>query len=264
MIQQGPGPANHLLGKVRAGEPALGLWITLESPSITEMAVMSGLDWICVDLEHGHLGWETTQNHLRATAHSKTTPLVRIPELRRSYVQRALDIGAQGIVVPQVTSANDVRTAVRYALFHPNGSRGIGGERGLKWTLPEPSVLGALNEQTMVIPIIETPEGYSAIEDIAAVDGVKALMVGPADLCASLGRPGEWNIPEVEEALRRINDVARSHDIPTMILARGTIEDARDRINEGFGIIGIGSDSQAILQFLQGRAEAIRAEELRR
>src|SRR5436309_4565272 len=116
-----------------ADEPVYGLWITLESPSITEMAVGLGLDWVVIDAEHGHLDWKEVLEHVRAAVRSDTAALVRIAELNLGLIKRALDIGADGVVVPWVESAAQLRQAVAYAHYPPAGFRGMGGERATAW-----------------------------------------------------------------------------------------------------------------------------------
>src|SRR5215210_8611968 len=101
--------------KLAADQPVYGLWVTLEAPSVTEMAVALGLDWVVIDAEHGHLDWKEVAEHLRATVRSETVALVRIAELNAGLVKRALDIGADGIVVPWVESAEQLEQAVRFA-----------------------------------------------------------------------------------------------------------------------------------------------------
>src|SRR3954462_13179682 len=96
---------DRLRAKLAADQPVYGLWVTLESPSITEMAVALGLDWVVIDAEHGHLDWTDIANHLRAAARSDTVALVRIAELNVGLIKRALDVGADGVVVPWVESA---------------------------------------------------------------------------------------------------------------------------------------------------------------
>src|SRR5688572_23394760 len=106
---------NTLKRKLARHEGTLGLWITLESPSITEIAVTLGLDWIVVDTEHGHLDFKEILEHVRVTRNTATTALVRIQEIERGLIKRVLDIGADGILVPQITSADEVEQAVRFA-----------------------------------------------------------------------------------------------------------------------------------------------------
>src|SRR5687768_18479088 len=111
------------------GPPLYGLWVTLESPSITEMAVALGLDFIVIDAEHGHLDWKEIVEHLRATVRSDTVALVRVAELNGGLIKRALDLGADGVVIPWIETAEQLRQAVAFAQYPQEGLRGIGAER---------------------------------------------------------------------------------------------------------------------------------------
>src|SRR5215208_177262 len=115
--------------KLAANQPVYGMWITLESPSIVEMAVALGLDWIVIDAEHGHLDWKEIVEHIRATVRSDTVALVRIAELNGGLIKRVLDIGADGIIIPWVETAEQLAQAVAYARYPLEGVRGIGAER---------------------------------------------------------------------------------------------------------------------------------------
>src|SRR5438067_10395450 len=101
--------------KLAADQPTIGLWVTLESPSITEMAVAAGLDWVVIDAEHGHLDWKDILDHLRAAVRSETVALVRLAELNIGLVKRALDIGADGVVIPWIESIAQLEQAVAFA-----------------------------------------------------------------------------------------------------------------------------------------------------
>src|SRR6266702_1508542 len=103
---------NKLTQKLAAGQTTHGLWITLESPTITEIAVTLGYDWVCIDAEHGHLDFKEIQEHFRVTRNTATTPLVRIQEIEQGLIKRVLDIGAAGILVPQITTVEEVQRAV--------------------------------------------------------------------------------------------------------------------------------------------------------
>src|SRR5690349_18906243 len=119
--------------KLAADETTVGLWITLESPSITEIAVALGVDWVVIDAEHGHLDWNDIVNHFRATVRSNTVALVRVAELNGGLIKRALDIGADGVVIPWVESVEQLKQAVAYSRYPLDGLRGIGAERATCW-----------------------------------------------------------------------------------------------------------------------------------
>ena len=118
-----PSSAQKLKQKLNGGKVALGLWVTLESPSITEIALRLGLDWICIDTEHGHLDFKEVVEHLRAASRSNVACLVRIQEIEQGVIKRVLDLGADGIVVPQVRTAEEVERAVYFAKYPPRGQK---------------------------------------------------------------------------------------------------------------------------------------------
>src|SRR5215475_12741235 len=167
--------------KLAADEAVYGLWVTLESPSISEMAVALGLDWIVVDAEHGHLDWKEILEHVRAAVRSDTVVLVRVAELNGGFIKRALDIGADGIVIPWIETAEQLKQAVAFARFPPEGVRGIGAERATAWGQCFVQHTQEANENVLVVPIIESVTGGKSIQALAQVDGVELVLLGPAD-----------------------------------------------------------------------------------
>src|SRR5690606_38020300 len=139
--------------KLAASQPVFGLWVTLESASITEMAVVLGVDWVVIDAEHGHLDWSDILDHLRATVRSNTVALVRVAECNIALIKRALDIGADGVVVPWIESAQQLQDAVSFAHYPPEGLRGIGAERATCWGQCFTEHAGEANENVLVVPI---------------------------------------------------------------------------------------------------------------
>jgi 2-keto-3-deoxy-L-rhamnonate aldolase RhmA len=232
------------------GKPALGLWVTLESASISEIATCLGLDWIVIDAEHGHLDLKEIVEHLRAARNTRTTALVRVQEIEQGQIKRVLDIGAAGVLVPQVKTAADVEQAVQFAKYPPRGVRGIGAERSTRWGLGMRSAALAANAETMIIPLIETREALENIDAILAVPDISAIFFGPADLSASLGYLGEWEGEGVAEKIMAVREKAAKRNIPTGIIARD-IEDAQRRSAQGFNMIGIGLDASLLIRSCQ-------------
>src|SRR2546423_1786186 len=178
--------------KIAAGEAAYGMWVTLESPSIVEMAVALGLDWVVIDAEHGHLDWKEIVEHLRAAVRSDTVALVRIAECSVGLIKRALDIGADGVIIPWVESAEQLRQAVSFAHYPPDGVRGIGAERATCWGQCFVEHASEANENVMIIPIIESVRGGQNIREMLRVDGVDVFWFGPADYSSSAGYRRPW------------------------------------------------------------------------
>ena len=157
--------------KLAADQAVYGLWVTLESASVTEMAVALGLDWVVIDAEHGQLDWKEIVDHLRAAVRSETVALVRIAELNRGLIKRALDIGADGVVVPWIETEDQLRKAVSFARYPEEGCRGIGGERATAWGECLLEHTAEANEHVLVVPIIESVQAVRPSHGCAAWTG---------------------------------------------------------------------------------------------
>jgi 2-keto-3-deoxy-L-rhamnonate aldolase RhmA len=248
---------NLLRRRLRSGEQTLGLWITLEAPSLTEIAVTLGLDWVVVDMEHGHLGFQHVLEHLRVTRGTATTALVRVPDIQQDLVKRALDLGAHGLLLPLVRGPEDVERCFEYGRYAPRGRRGVGGERAVKWGLGFREYLEQANRETLLIPIIETREAAENAAAILETAGLEAVFFGPADLSASCGFLGEWEGPGVAGQILEIHRQARARGIATGIVSR-SIPDARARLEHGFGMVGLGSDAGLLIEALTAKLTALR------
>jgi 2-keto-3-deoxy-L-rhamnonate aldolase RhmA len=246
---------NSLKRKLAAGRVTHGLWVTLESPSITEIAVALGFDWVVIDAEHGHLDYKEIVEHLRVTRHTDTTALVRVQEVQQGIIKRVLDLGAAGVIVPQVTGPEEVERAVRFAHYPPRGVRGVGGERATLWASQLRACTGRANAETMVIPLMETVPAGECIDAILDVPGVDAVFFGPADYSASAGYLGEWEGPGVAERLLAIQKRITARGLACGIMGT-SIEDARRRQEQGFRMIGVASDTGLLIR---GATEALRA-----
>lgn len=232
---------NPLRPKLKRAKPTLGLWITMAPASVTEIAVEMGLDWVCVDMEHGATAYSDVVNHARAAKGSDLAVLVRVPSIAEEPVKRCLDLGADGVVLPLVRSVQDVERALSYALYPPVGQRGLGGERAQRWGLKLQQHIATANDEIMVIPMIETAQAADAIEDILAVKGLEFLFIGPGDLSSSRGYIGQWEGPGVAEEIVRIARLAQARGVIMGTYGVSPVDiDARAR--QGFKFLAIGSD----------------------
>jgi 2-keto-3-deoxy-L-rhamnonate aldolase RhmA/quercetin dioxygenase-like cupin family protein len=244
-----------LRAKLAADQPVYGLWVTLESASISEMAVALGLDWVVIDAEHGHLDWKEILEHIRATVRSETVALVRVAESNGGLIKRALDIGADGVVVPWIESAEALRQATSYALYPPQGVRGIGAERATAWGQCFAEHAAEANENVLIVPIVETVRGGRDIEALCAVDGVDVLFVGPADYSATAGFRGQWEGPGVAEQLLSIKETIRRAGKHCGIMATGN-DNLLERRGQGFRMLGFGTDAGLLLRSLHDSLNA--------
>jgi len=239
----------RLRTKVAADEPVYGLWVTLESASISEMAVALGLDWIVVDAEHGHLDWKEILEHLRAAVRSNTVVLVRIAELNGASIKRALDIGADGIVIPWVETSDQLQQALAFATYPPEGVRGIGAERATAWGQGFAQHTAEANEHVLVVPIIETVTAGRNIESLCKVKGVDLFFFGPADYSSTAGYRGQWEGPGVAAQLLAIKDEIRAQGKHCGVVA-ASLENLVERRQQGFRMLGLGLDAGLLLRSL--------------
>src|SRR5258708_1922264 len=235
--------------KLAADVPVLGLWVTLESASVTEMAVALGLDWVVIDAEHGHLDWHDILEHVRATVRSDTVALVRITELNIGQIKRALDIGADGIVVPWIETADQLRQAVAFAHYPPEGLRGMGGERATCWGKCLPENAAQADEHVLVVPIIETVRAGKNIEELCRVEGVELFQFGPADYSSTAGYKGQWEGPVVAEQLLAIKAAILRNGKQCGVLATSN-DNLAQRREQGFRFLGVGMDAGLLLRSL--------------
>jgi 2-keto-3-deoxy-L-rhamnonate aldolase RhmA len=239
----------RLREKLASGQPVFGLWVTLESPSVTEMAVALGLDWVVIDAEHGQLDWREIVEHLRAAVRGSTVALVRVADLDRGLFKRTLDIGADGVVVPWIETEDQLRRAVAFSRYPPEGCRGIGAERATAWGECVVEHAAEANEHILVVPIIESVRAVESIGRMSQVDGVEIFFFGPADFSASAGFRGQWEGPGVGAQLLALKDTIRLAGKHCGVMAAGPANLA-ERLQQGFQMIALGLDASLLLRSL--------------
>lgn len=246
---------NRLQNQLPDGPPKFGMWVTLESPNVSEAAICLGVDWLLIDMEHGHLGWKDVVNHLRVINSSGIPALIRIPDLSREAIQRALDIGADGIVVPMISSREQLELAFRFGKYPPRGARGLGGERCVRWGLETLAYVQEANSQTMVIPLLETREAVENFGEILEVPGLDGIWFGPSDMSSSYGFLGQWEGGPVAENVVHMCQTAATRGIASGILARNANE-IELRRRQGFQWITLGADINLMLGALKQQLDA--------
>lgn len=192
-----------------ADRPLAGMWVSTGSPLVAEICAGSGLDWLLIDMEHGPNGIESVLAQLQAVAAYPITPMVRVPAADPVTIARVLDLGAQNLLVPMISSAEQARAAVEAVRYPPHGRRGVGSAlaRSARWNRVDDYLLEASAHVALYVQV-ETVAGVDAAADIAAVDGVDGVLVGPSDLAASMGLLGQQTHPDVTAAVLRVFDAA--------------------------------------------------------
>jgi 2-dehydro-3-deoxyglucarate aldolase/4-hydroxy-2-oxoheptanedioate aldolase len=246
-----------LKARLQAGEILCGTILSIAASEVADLLAGAGFDWLFVDAEHGALEPRDVLLTLQVVA-GRTPCLVRIPALDEAWVKRVLDAGADGIIVPQVSTAEQAERAVRFAHYPPRGSRGLGTARANRYGLGLAGHFERARETVTVVVQAETAEAVRNIEEIVRVPDLDAVFVGPFDLSASLGHPGEVDHPEVRSAIGRVAEACRLAQLRTGIFALGAVG-LRSRPGEGFTLLAAGVDGV----LLGGAAEAL-LDDLRR
>jgi 2-keto-3-deoxy-L-rhamnonate aldolase RhmA len=200
--------------RVRGGVPVLGSFVFLPSPGMVEVLGRSGLDFIIIDQEHSRKSWETVENMVRAAELTGMAALIRVACLEETEILHALETGISGIVLPFVESAKDVQRAGAAMRYAPEGRRGT-------CTQTRAAGFGARrrgfidfarqsNQDLLLVGQIESTEGLDHIEDIVGVErGLDVVFLGRSDLASQMGKPGQTDDPEVDDASQKIIDAAR-------------------------------------------------------
>jgi len=245
-------PANPFKRALQAGQPQLGLWASLASNYAVEVVAGAGFDWLLIDTEHTPNDLESVLMQLQAVAAYPTHPVVRVDWNDMVKIKRVLDVGAQSLLIPYVSTPEEAAAAVSYTRYPPQGVRGVGGTtRATRFGRVKDYARHA-SEEICVLVQVETQQGLDNIEAIAAVDGIDGIFIGPADLHASLGHLGEITHPDVmpliDEAIRRIRKCGKAPGILTT-----HEEHARRQLGCGALFVAVGSD----LGILARGAEAL-------
>jgi len=240
--------------RIRKGDVTIGTWVTIGHTSIIEILCDAGFDWLTIDLEHNTINQETLRHLIIAGQAKGVAMFVRVPKNDEVYIKQALDVGADGLVVPMIDSHEGAIKAVQHAYYPPKGSRGVGLSRAQGYGEAFEEYLDWANMNLTIIAQIEHIDAIEQLEKIASVDEIDALMIGPYDLSASLGKPGQFDDDIVMTALEdfmRITDDCNAnigqHIVP---LEQWRFEDA---MTKGYSFIAYGTD----FQFLKESKKAV-------
>ena len=241
-------PRGDLRRRVLGGESTIGAFANLGSVASTELLARAGYDWLIVDLEHGMGSIADLHAQLLAVQGTPTAVLVRVPSVERLNIARALDLGADGLMLPQVAGAAMARDGVSWMRYPPSGVRGVAlitrGAGFMERTHAE--VASQVNAAVLGVFQVETPAAVEDAGALAAVDGVDVLFVGPADLSHAMGIPGRFDDPAFVSALDRVVAACREHGKSAGILLRDGAATAAAR-RQGFTFIGVGSDVSYVI-----------------
>ncbi len=235
-----------------------GVWCNLASAITTEIAASAGFDWLLIDQEHGPGDNQTLLGQLMAIGDKPCAPIVRIAWNEMVLFKRALDLGASGIMVPYIQKVEEAKRAVSYLRYPPDGVRGVAGTpRAAGYNVDFENYFSQANKSLLSVHQIETGQAVKNAADIAAVDGVDVLFVGPVDLSVSLNRPRRFDDPEYREVLKKVATTARGKGKAAGILlpSAGLIDMVADM---GFTFVALGSDAGMVVQGMKNNLDALR------
>lgn len=230
---------HHQLKQAAAEGAALGAWMFLREPLISEMASKAGYDYVGIDLQHGLSGYEQLDAHLQAVCLGGATPVVRVPWNEPWMIGRALDAGALGVVVPMVNSPEEAARAVAACRYAPTGQRSVGPIGAMT---RHAGYFRSADADVMCIVMIETVQAVARIDDILSVPGIDAVYVGPADLSLTMGLPplADQRDPRFHEALATVVAACERHGVTPGIHASAALAAARREA--GFRMITVAFD----------------------
>lgn len=250
-------PFRQLL-RARGAKAPIGTWITSVSPLVAEAVGSAGFDWGVFDMEHTPLDLMDLVHLLQAVGNTKMVPLVRVPWQDAVMVRRVLDAGAESLLMPSVHNADEAARAVALTRYPPQGVRGVStmGRASRYGTTPD--FFRSANRRTGVVVQLETPQAIARLEEIAAVDGVDALFIGPGDLSGSLGVPGELTHPKV---MALMTDAAERARVAGKAI--GTVGATAEIVTRyraaGFDFLAVSSDLGLLMRGAQAMVTSLRA-----
>lgn len=237
-------PSNPVRAALLRREVCLGGWIQIGHPAVAEIFARAGFAWVAVDCEHTDIDLPQAAALMRGLQGRGAVPFVRVRENQPLAIRQALDLGAQGVIVPLVHTADDARAAVRAAKYPPHGERGFAFTRANNHGADFDAYVAAANEQVAVVAMIESRQGIENITSILAVEGVDGVFVGPYDLSGSYGVPGQLEHSTVLAAQDRVlaacAAAGRSAGLHLVMPTRQKIAEAKAR---GYTFIAMGMDT---------------------
>jgi 4-hydroxy-2-oxoheptanedioate aldolase len=239
-----------------AGEAVVGSFVNLGSSVSTEIMGVAGFDWLVLDLEHGAGDEAILVTQLQALSHTGTAPLVRVEAIDSARILHALDLGAEGVLVPRLRSVDEARACVAHCRYA--GDRGVARyNRSWKWGL-DTRPLSAADERAVCGVQIETAEALAVVDEIAAVEGVDLLFVGPSDLAHALGLQCPPDDPRLLQQAAKVAEAGRAHGVAAGMLV-ATPQQAQAYRELGFRFLGLASDGGLLAVAARNAAAALRA-----
>jgi len=242
---------NRFKSRLNAGDNMLGLWFGLANNIAAEICAQSGFDWLLIDAEHSPLTDKDVLSCLQAVAPYDINPIVRPVSGDKNVLKRLCDVGVQSFLIPMIDDEKQAASAVNAVRYPPSGTRGLGTSmaRAARWNMT-PNYFSRANDEMCIILQIETKAGLKNLKKIAITEGVDAVFIGPSDLGAALGYPGQPGHPEVVKIVTKAIKDVRASGKPAGVLAV-TSELVKTYEEAGANFIGVGSDCGVLAKGVQ-------------
>lgn len=223
---------------------SLGSWVTVGHPYIAELMSSFDFDWLCIDMEHSAISYGELAVLILAIEKNNCIPIVRVGKNDELEIKKVLDAGAKGLIIPQVCSKNDAEKAVKFSRYQPNGERGVGLSRAQGFGFNFDNYKNKIEKEIFVIALIEHKDAIKNINEILSVEGISGSIIGPYDLSASYGKPGELDNQEVINALSEYEKTLElSHKPIGFHAVNSSSEEINKKIAVGYKFIGLSLDT---------------------
>lgn len=235
--------SSPLKRKLQNNEVTIGSWITIPHQSVIEILASAGFEWLVLDLEHAAIDNESILNLFGHIQGNGMQALARVSKNEEVIIKKVLDAGADGIIVPMIKNAEEARQAVDYVKYPPFGKRGVGLNRAQKYGTSFKDYQKWLNTEVVIIAQIEHIDAVNNLEEILTVEGIDGIIIGPYDLSASMGYPGEYERQDVKDALAKVESIAKKLNKPAGFhVIESNSENTITKIKDGFTFMAFSID----------------------
>lgn len=229
--------------KLKNNELSIGSWLTIPHQAIIEIMGSAGFEWLTIDMEHAPISIETAVNLIGHIQGNGMQALVRVSKNEEVIIKRVLDAGAEGVIVPMIKNKEEAIQAVNFVKYPPKGKRGVGLNRAQKYGTAFDTYQKWVKEELIVIAQIEHIDAVNNLEEIFSVEGIDGMIVGPYDLSASMGFPGEYDREEVKEALNKVDVIAKRLNKPLGFhVIDSNHKKILEKINSGYSFLAFSID----------------------
>ena len=234
---------SKLKDKLKSNKITIGSWLTIPSFQIVEIMGTAGFEWLAIDLEHAPISIESTANLIGHIQANDMQALVRVSKNEEVIIKRVLDAGADGIIIPMIKNKKEAIEAINYSKYPPKGKRGVGLNRAQYYGTNFNEYKEWVENNLVVIAQIEHVDAVNNIEDIISVDGIDGVIIGPYDLSASIGFPGEYDKLEVKKEIDKLEKILLSNNFPSGFhVVESNSDFIIKKLNKGYKLLAFSLD----------------------